>query len=177
MRRLAWLLRQHAEAWLAALALALLGVAAALQLAVLPPLQARVDALDADSVRLAMLPSAGDNATETAARELQSFYRHVDGGSLPDHLARLHVVAHATGITLRQGEYRLLRERDGRLRRYQVLLPMRGSYPALRTFVSAALQTLPNAALDQVSFERRRVDEQEVDAQVQLTLFLPEAGT
>lgn len=177
MTRLAWLLRQYAEVWLATLALALLGLAAALQLAVLPPLQARADALDADTVHLAAAPSRGDSAAEAAARELQSFYRHVDRGSLPDHLARLHVVARATGITLRQGEYRLLHERDGRLRRYQIVLPVHGSYPALRTFVSAALQTLPNAALDQVSFERRRIDEQEVDAQVHLTLFLPEAGT
>lgn len=173
--RLAWIAAQHAPKALAALALLLLALAAFLHALVLPGLERRAEAVAAEAERRAAARAPQDPAAD-AARELQAFYRHVDAGSLPDQLARLHVVARSTGIVLRQGEYRLLRDGDARLRRYQVLLPVRGPYPGVRQFVSATLRALPNAALEQVSFERHRIEDTEVDAQVRLTIYLPEAG-
>lgn len=174
--RLAWVAARHGPRVVVALALLLLGAAGALHALVLPELERRAAATAADADRHAIRVLPVDPAVD-AGRELQAFYRHVEGGSLPDQLARLHVVARSTGITLRQGEYRLLRDGDTRLRRYQILLPVHGSYPGLRQFVSATLRTLPNAALEQVSFERRRIEETEVDAQLRLTLYLQADGT
>jgi len=172
MKRLAWLIDHASARLLGALAFVLLGVAATLHLAVLAPLQARLDHLQA---RAATAGPAVTGAGEDAGRQLQTFYRHFgDGNTLPDHLARLYQVALTTGITLRQAEYRLVRERDSHLKRYQIVLPIQGSYPSVRLFVSATLEALPNAALDQVSFERRRIDDRSVDAQVRLTLYLPD---
>ena len=97
------------------------------------------------------------------------------GGKVPA-TARTDIVefARAHGLALRQGEYRLVQDRDAKLRRYQVVFPVQGSYPAVRRFVGAVLDTIPVAALDQVSFERKRIDDNQVDAQVRLTLFLAE---
>lgn len=173
--RLAWIVAQRAPQLLFALAALLLALAAALHGWVLPSLSQRAEAAAAAAERRTVRRS--EDPAAAAASELQAFYRHVEAGSLPDQLARLHGVARATGIVLRQGEYRLLREGDGRLRRYQLMLPVRGPYRGVRQFVSAALRTLPNAALEQVSFQRQRVEDGEVEAQLRLTIYLPEAGT
>lgn len=173
--RLAWILAQRAPQLLLALAVLLLGLAAALHAVVLPALAQRAEAAAAAAERRVVRRSE-DPAT-AASRELQDFYRHVDAGSLPDQLARLHGVARATGIVMRQGEYRLMREGDARLRRYQVMLPVRGPYRGVRQFVTATLRTLPNAALEQVSFQRPRIEDGEVEAQLRLTIYLPETGT
>lgn len=174
--RIAWFVARRASQLLTLLAVLLLLVAGTLHAVLLPALTQRALAASAAAERLAMRSAPTDPAAD-AASELQTFYRHVDAGSLPDQLARLHGVARATGIVLRQGEYRLLREGDGRLRRYQMMLPVRGSYRGVRQFVSATLRTLPNAALEQVSFQRPRIEDGEVEAQLRLTIYLPEAGT
>lgn len=173
--RLAWILAQRAPQLLLALALLLLGGAAVLHLVVLPALAQRAEAASAAAER--RLVRRSEDPAAAATRELQAFYRHVEAGSLPDQLAQLHGVARATGIVLRQGEYRLLREGDARLRRYQVTLPVRGPYRGVRQFVTAALRTLPNAALEQLSFQRTRVEDGEVEAQLRLTIYLRETGT
>ncbi|MDH4061310.1 MAG: hypothetical protein OEU94_10910 [Aquincola sp.] len=173
MKRLVWIAEIAGPRLLTLLAIVLLATAAALHVAVLAPLQTRVDralAAAAAARRLAM-PAEG----QSAAQQLQLFYRQFgNGDTLPDHLARLYQVARATGITLRQADYKLVHDRDSPLKRYQIVLPIRGSYVAVRLFVSIALESLPNVALDQVSFERRRIDESEVDAQIRLTLYLPD---
>lgn len=172
MKRIAWLIDHAGARLLGGLAFMLLGVAAALHIAVLQPLQARLDRLQAEAARAR--PVAAGPAND-AGGQLQTFYRQFGAGeTLPDHLAHLYQVARSTGITLRQAEYRLVRERDSRLLRYQIVLPIQGAYPDVRRFVSATLDAIPNAALDQVSFERRRIDENVVNAQVHLTLYIPE---
>lgn len=173
--RLAWIVAQRGPQLLLALALLLLGASAALHGVVLPSLAQQAEAASAAAERRVVRRS--EDPAAAAARELKDFYRHVDAGSLPDQLAQLHGVARATGIVMRQGEYRLLREGDARLRRYQVMLPVRGSYRGVRQFVTASLRTLPNAALEQVSFQRPRIEDGEVEAQLRLTIYLPEAGT
>lgn len=172
MKRIAWLIDHAGARLLGGLAVLLLGVAATLHIAVLPAQQTRLDRLLAQGS--AARPAAA-GAAEDAGRQLQDFYRHFGGNdTLPDHLARLYQIARTSGITLRQAEYRLVRERDSHLKRYQIVLPIQGAYPSVRLFVSATLEALPNAALDQVSFERRRIDDRNVDAQVRLTLYLPD---
>lgn len=97
--------------------------------------------------------------------------------SLPQHLGRLHQVAQAHGIALTQGQYKLEREADSRVLQYQIVLPVRGSYVKLRRFIGAAVEAMPGAALDHVSFERRRVDDDAVDAELRFVLFLLDDDT
>lgn len=177
IRRLAWIASRHAAQLLTTLALVLLGVAVWLNALVLPRLERQAEAASSEAAARRLATSLPVDPAADAGRELQAFYRHVDGGSLSDQLAQLYVVARATGITLRQGDYRLVHDKDSRLRRYQVVLPVQGSYPGLRQFVSATLRTLPNAALEQVSFERHRIEDTAVQAQLRLTIYLPEGGT
>jgi hypothetical protein len=110
---------------------------------------------------------------EDPARQLELFYGFFDTGQrLPDVLARLHNAAAAQGIALEQGEYRLFKDNGGKLLRYQITLPVQGPYTNIRRFVAGALRELPVAALDQVSFERGKIGDSRIDAQVRLTLYM-----
>jgi hypothetical protein len=173
MKRIAWMLER--AGWRAPVlaALLLLAASASLHLWVLPPLNDRLDRLTEMAANETREPVRPPNVE--ADYQLRQFYRHFAAtDALPGHLARLHDLARAHGLALRQGEYRLVQDRDAKLRRYQVIFPVQGSYPAVRRFVGAVLDTIPVAALDQVSFERKRIDDNQVDAQVRLTLFLAE---
>ena len=52
------------------------------------------------------------------------------------------------------------------LRRLNGTLPVRGSYPQLRDFVSAVLKDMPVASIDALRFERKRALDTQLDAQV-----------
>lgn len=172
MSRLRWSIEHSLWGWQGIAALPLLAVAVLLQLALVPQLQERVDARTAAAAAASVRKPQRLN--DDPGRQLQEFYRHfATGDALPEHLATLHGVAQAHGIALNAGEYRLLRDRDAKLTRYQVTLPVQGSYPDVRRFVAAALQSLPLAALDHVSFERKRIGDGNIEAQVQFTLYLP----
>lgn len=172
MSRLRWSIEHSMWGWQGLAALPLLAAAVVLQLVLLPPLQERVEARTAAAT--AASARKPQRLNDDPGRQLQEFYRHFGtGDALPEHLATLHGVAQANGIALQMGDYRLLRERDAKLTRYQVTLPVQGSYPDVRRFVAAALQSLPSAALDHVSFERKRVDDGKIEAQVRFTLYLP----
>lgn len=172
MKRLWWTLSRHRSSWPLALALALLALTALLHGLALPALQAR---LAQAAVRATAPGAAGTQAAQDgAAAQLAVFRRHfATGQTLPDHLAQLQGVAQTHGIALTQGEYRLVVGREALLREYQVLLPVQGPYSHLREFMAAALDTLPVAALDEVSFERGRIGEPQVNARLRLTLFHP----
>jgi len=89
---------------------------------------------------------------------------------LPDELERLYGIARASRLDLSQGEYRLEQRGPG-LASYRIALPLRGSYPDIRGFLSDTLQQMPYAAVDAVRFERKKVGDTQLDAQVRITLF------
>ena len=74
-------------------------------------------------------------------------------------------------MKLPKGEYRLVTEGDAPLRHYEVTFPINAPYPAIRAFLAQALDELPTAALEQVTFERKHIGEPGVEAQVRLTLY------
>lgn len=174
MKRLRWMLEHGSLALPVTLAALLLAATAALQAWAVQPLRARMERLESGSSAAARAALRAPG--EDPARQLNTFYKQFrTADALPDHLARLYHVAQAHGITLRQGDYKLLRERDAPLTRYQVVLPVQGPYVKVRRFVAATLDAIPVAALDQISFERKRIDDGVVEAQIRFTFFLPDA--
>jgi hypothetical protein len=59
-------------------------------------------------------------------------------------------------ITLARGEYSLGIDPKTQLARYQILLPVRGSYPQLRRFMHALLGQLPAVVVEDVDFQRKK---------------------
>jgi hypothetical protein len=89
---------------------------------------------------------------------------------LPDELERLYGLARAANLELEQGEYRMERRGQG-LASYRVTLPLHGSYPAIRQFIGTTLEQIPYAAIDALRFDRKKLADSDLDAQVRITLY------
>jgi len=97
------------------------------------------------------------------------------GAAAPEGVSRLFAAAGHAGLHLQEGSYRVLVQPGGGLRRYQITLPVRGSYPAIRAFLAEALERRPDLALDSLALRRENIGGPEVEARLGLTLFLREA--
>jgi hypothetical protein len=75
-------------------------------------------------------------------------------------------------VALDAGEYRVSREEGARLARYQIVLPVKGSYRSIRRFVVRALNNVPGLALDDLALRRDTTMSANVEARVQLTLYM-----
>ena len=81
-------------------------------------------------------------------------------------------LAEKSGLRLGQGTYRLGQPRGGGFETVKVELPLKGPYRSLWGFSLAALRTLPNASLDEVSYRRANVNDANVEARLIFTLHL-----
>jgi hypothetical protein len=110
------------------------------------------------------------------AEELRRFYNlFPPAANVTAELERLHRLARGARLELAQGEYRLERRPAG-LWAYRVTLPVRGSYPQVRNFVSAVLKDMPTASLEALRFERKKAADAQLEAQLRLTLYARPSG-
>ena len=115
-------------------------------------------------------------ATNGRAEELRRFYNLFPTASgLTAELERLHRLARHSRLELAQGEYRLERRQSG-LWAYRVTLPVRGSYPEVRNFLSAVLKDMPGASIDALRFERKKADDAQLEAQLRITIYARPSG-
>lgn len=110
-------------------------------------------------------------STGGPGEDFRSFYRLFPPlEKLPDQLERLYGLARAANLELLQGEYRLEKPPHGMIL-YRVTLPTRGTYPQIRRFVGSTLKNMPHASLDGLRFERKRVGDPQLEAQLRLTVY------
>jgi hypothetical protein len=130
-------------------------------------------ALERLQVQLKQTQRGAATGPGTTAERLRAFYAFFPRlEALPEWLDKVYAAAARHSITLEKGEYTLARERDGRLMRYQLILPVKGSYPQLRAFLENVLQDVPAAVLDSVTFQRESIAAPQVDAQFRFSLVL-----
>lgn len=107
---------------------------------------------------------------EGRAGELRRFYGLFPPiEQLADQLETLYGLARGARLELARGEYRLEKHGEA-LWSYRVTLPLRGTYAQIRGFVGAVLVTMPSASLDALRFERKRIGDERLEAQLRLTL-------
>ena len=87
-------------------------------------------------------------------------------------LEKIYQSASNESLRLTHGEYKFTREKEGRLGRYQITLPVKGNYLQVRKFIAKVLNALPMVALDGVSFRRETIGGNDLEAKIQFTLFL-----
>jgi hypothetical protein len=175
--------------------LALLAVTAMFFSLVLKPLQEKNLALESSLARNAGRSEAGVPAA--AGGKLERFYDRLGTDQAPtDWLAKLYGIGKATGVELQSGSYRSVSpatvsnnasagngapaagaERPGasaggRIERYEIVLPVAGSYPQLREFLKRALIEIPVLSLDQLTLKRESRDDGAVRAELKMTLHL-----
>lgn len=153
--------------------LVILAASTGFLLLVLRPLEAEHRLLDERLMRHARHPGESGfppGAVSSPAAKLNAFYQFFDRDGEPtESLARIHGIARSRGMDLRQGEYRLLAS-EGRLERYQLVLPIVGSYGQIREFLEEVLAEIPALSLDQTTMRRTRTNVMVVEAEVTMTL-------
>lgn len=161
------------EAWLAA---GLMVLSLGFYLAVLAPAQTTRDQLQRDlaaAQQQARNASASTLSTDSPAEQLASFYKFFPGQTTaPQWLNKIYSAARHQGLQLSQGDYHATQENSGRLLRYQITLPVKGSYSQLRHFIDTVLSDIPHLALNQISFERQKIGESTIEGKIKFTLYL-----
>ncbi|HSD44483.1 MAG TPA: hypothetical protein VLD36_21795 [Burkholderiales bacterium] len=172
-------LREELErlGWPGVVGLGLLAFAAMIAVSALLPLRAEVARLRGEADELQRRIGGGERAARPQVRDqLATFYAFFPpSDSSPDWLGKIHAIAQAKGVQLASGEYRLERAPSPRLRRYQMTLPVQGTYAQIRGFVGEVLEQVPAAVVEEVSLKRESVETQRVEARVRLTLYLGSA--
>jgi hypothetical protein len=67
-----------------------------------------------------------------------------------------------------------VREKDLKLARYEMLVPVRGKYSQVRGFIADALRAVPPMALVDVAIKREGVESELLDANLKFNLYLIE---
>jgi hypothetical protein len=144
-------------------ALCLLLAALALSSYVLAPLEARNRALLGALSHTSAAPALPDGDKVAAVYE----YLRKDEQAT-DWLAKLHAIGAASGVQFKSASYRTVKT-DARIVRYEIVLPVTGSYPQLRDFLKRALGEIPVLSLDSLSLKRI---ENDIQADMRLTLHM-----
>lgn len=162
--------------FIGAASIGLIALTAGFWVACIKPLEERLERLDRRLVEVVRSP-AGDDLKRVHAdprqASLEAFYRHFHRKErVEDWLAAVYGIATASGLELNSAEYRLIDARH-RLERYQIRLPVSGSYSQVRSFLETTLAEIPVVSLDHASFRRKTVSDARIEADVILTLHLP----
>jgi len=147
-------------------ALALLAGALIFMALVVQPLQEKNRHLQSTLARLQPSAPAGN-----AGEKLGELYQYLGKSEqTTDWLAKLYAIGKATGVELKSASYKS--EQTGRLERYQILLPLTGSYAQMRDFLKRALTEIPVLSLDQITLKRESRRDDAVQAELRLTLHM-----
>lgn len=88
----------------------------------------------------------------------------------------LFALAGKAQLTLSQADYKPAIDKNGRYQTYQIILPVKGSYAAVRQFCEQLLLTIPFASLDEISFKRDAIGSRTLEAKLRITLYLADAA-
>jgi hypothetical protein len=137
--------------------------------AVVKPMQLQNESLGAalhGEMRSAVPAASG------AADKLASVYRFLDKEeATTDWLAKLYAIAKATGVEMKAANYRT-QKAGSRVERYEITLPLSGSYGQIRDFMKRSLAEIPVLSLDQVTLKRENRTDGVLHAEVRMTLHL-----
>lgn len=160
--------------WPGVLGLGLLVSVAGFYVSTLAPQQSQLDGLRQETMQLRQqAKTSADDAPQAPAEKLAVFYAFFPPSkNLPDMLDKIFAAAKRQSLVLEHGEYGVFKDGVGGMMRYQITLPVRGSYPQIRKFVDAALGEVPALSLDSIQFERRKIGDAMVEAKLKFVVFL-----
>lgn len=107
-----------------------------------------------------------------ALQAFYAFFPKID--SSPLWIKELVQVAAQRDVEITGTEYRMVRERDVKLARYEMVLPIRGKYAQVRGFIADALRAVPVMALTEVALKRQDAESELLDVNLKFNLYLSE---
>lgn len=109
----------------------------------------------------------------TPAQELARFNGFFPPlGDAHKWIAEIYSAARGEKLSLERGDYKVLREANGTLARYQITLPVKGNYRQIRQFIAEVLEEIPPAAVDDVSVRRDKIGDNQVEARIKISLYM-----
>lgn len=111
----------------------------------------------------------------TNDQALQKFYEFFPRfDSSPFWIRELVRVAQKQGLEINSGDFRLTFERDWRLSRYDIIMPVRGRYAQIRAFMADALEAVPAMAITGFSVKRDNIQSAQLEVRFEMSLYLNE---
>jgi len=163
-------------------AVLLVAAAGYLQLALLPAREAAIESTEhrlavvERNARRAALEQHSTRTTPEEARQrlLAAF---PETAALSAELGRLVELAEKQGLMLSGGDYRLQPAKDGALfDRYQLTLPVKGDYRAVRTYLKRVRADFPGLAIEDIALRRDSIASAEIEAQLRFVVFARKAN-
>lgn len=109
----------------------------------------------------------------TASQQLARFHAFFPPlGDAHQWISEIYSAARGEKLALERGDYKVLREANGTLARYQITLPVKGTYPQIRQFIAEVLEEIPPAAVDDVSIRRDKIGDTQVEARIKISLYM-----
>ena len=140
----------------------LLAAALAFSNLVISPLQER-------GARLQDKVSRKAPAAQPGAEKVSAVYQYLQKDEeTTDWLAKLHGIGAATGVQLKSASYKT-QKTDARIVRYEIVLPVAGSYSQIRDFLKRSLAEIPILSVDSLTLKR---NEGSLQAEMRLTLHM-----
>ena len=147
-------------------AIALLAAAVAFSSLVVTPLEAKSLLLQERLSR--KTPGA---AVQPGSDKVAAVYEYLQKEEeTTDWLAKLHGIGSATGVHLKSASYRT-QKTDARIVRYEIVLPVSGSYTQIREFLKRSLAEIPVLSVDQLNL-KREANNAAIQAELKLTLHM-----
>lgn len=163
--------------WPGAIGMGVLALCLGLYFSLVQPARERADtarrSVGSMQQRLAAGAASGQDKLRPLDEQLAAFYASFPPEQdVADSVGKIAVLAREHGLALQQAEYKAERDRAGKLTRLRMSLPLKGSYPTIRQFLSSLRAGLPVVSLEQVHFERQKVGDALVDAKIGLVIYL-----
>jgi Tfp pilus assembly protein PilO len=108
-------------------------------------------------------------ANDLSGAKVAKVYEFLQKEESPtDWLAKMHGIGVATGVQLKSASYRTQRT-EGLIVRYEISLPVAGSYSQIRDFLKRSLAEIPVLSVDALSLKR---EGSALQAELRLTLHM-----
>lgn len=167
MTRLRYLGRR--AGWPALAGATLLAAAGAIEFDSLPAARSKLADVRAAIVKARAQRNVPERATADAANLLAALPAR---DALEGIVAAIHQAAAAQGLATGAGEYRSRKEAGGEVLRYEIALPLKGAYPALRAWLADLAAQQPALAIDELNLHRSTAEAGQVEGRLRLFLFL-----
>jgi Tfp pilus assembly protein PilO len=113
------------------------------------PLEQKNLSLQEAATRQGRKADAGQSGEKVAA--VYEYLRKEEDTT--DWLAKLHGIGTATGVQMRAATYGT-KPAEGRIVRYEIVLPVSGSYGQIRDFLKRSVAEIPVMSIDQVTLKK-----------------------
>ncbi len=129
--------------------------------------------------QLAVLPVKPKTITpvlsseQSLIKELASFQNKFSTVEhLPDQLYTLFRLTKAHQLVIDKAEYSLSEKSKTAIQRFEVILPVTGTYPQVKGLILEVLEKLPTVGLGDIVLEREQVGENRAKATLHLVFFV-----